>query len=70
MRNKYENPKSEVANQLRYSSSTLQRFSNDTYIWFHHEDFNRITPTNERKRLQILTLTVIHIVNLTLKDLV
>ena len=43
MRMKYENPKlkqSEIANQLSYSSSTLQRYRNETYIWFHHTEFN------------------------------
>ena len=72
MRIKKEDPKlkqSEKANQLGYFSSTLQRYRNDV---------NRVSPyriqrnnTNKRKkRLQIIILTTIHIVNLTLKDLV
>ena len=67
---KFETPKmkqSEIANQLGYSTSTLQRYRND--ICFHPIEFTQITPINEQKRLQILILTTIHIVHLTLKDL-
>ena len=71
MRLRFENPKlkqSEKANQLGYSSSTLQRYRNDTYMLSPY----RIQPntTNKRsKRFQILILTTTHIVNVTSKDL-
>ena len=32
-------------------------------------EFNQITPKNERKGLQFLLLTTIHVANMTLKDL-
>ena len=73
MRIKYEIPKmkqSEIANQLGKSSRTLQRYRNDIYICFHHTELTQITPINEQKRLQKLILTTIHILILTLKDLV
>ena len=71
MRNKYENPKlkqSALANQSSYSSSTLQRYGNGIRLVSSY----RIQPknANKRKKLQSLILTTIHIVNLTLKDLV
>ena len=72
MRVKYENPKpkqSEIANKLRSSSSTLQRYTNDIYIRFHRTEFTQITPINEQKSLNILILTLIHTVNTTSKDL-
>ena len=68
---KYENPKmkqSEIAYQLGYSSSTLQRYRNDLKTFSPY----RIQPNNTKKeqRLQILILTTIHIVTLTLKELI
>ena len=71
MRMKNENPKMkqfETANQLGYSTSTLQRYRND---------LNLLSPfrihtntTNKRsKRFQIQTSIKIHIVNMTSKDL-
>ena len=49
MRFKYENPKmkqSEIANQLSYSTSTLQRFSNDINMLLPY----RFHPNNTNKR--------------------
>ena len=72
MRMKYENPKleqTEMANQLSYSTSILQRYKNDIHICYHHTEFNRKTPINEQKRFQIAILTTTHIVTLTLEDL-
>ena len=72
MRMKIENPKlkqSQIANQLGYSTSTLQRYRNDIKMLSPH----RINPNNTKKRtkrLQILLLTRIHIPTLTLKDLI
>ena len=71
MRMKYEKPKlkqSEIANQLGYSSSTLQRYRNDISMLSPY----RIQSDNTSKRtksLQILILTTIHIASQTLKDL-
>ena len=67
---KFENPKmkqSEIANQLSYSSSTLKRYRNDINMLSPY----RIQSNNtnkKKKRFQILLLTTIHIVTLTLKD--
>ena len=72
MRIKYENRKSkqsELPNQLGDYSSTLQRYRNDINMVSPY----RIQPNDantRKKRLQILILTTIHIVNSTLKDLV
>ena len=72
MRIKYENPKmkqSEIANQLGYSSSTLQRYRNDINMLSLHRI--KTNNTNKRtKKLQILILTTSHILILTLKDIV
>ena len=69
MRLKYENPKlkqSEIANQLGYSTSTLQRYRNDVNSPYRIQTNN----TNRRsKRLQIQVLITFHIVTLTFKDL-
>ena len=71
MPNKYENPvlkQSEIANQLRYTS-TLQRYRNN----INNLSLYRIDPNNTNKRtkkLQILLLAMIHIPTLTLKELV
>ena len=49
MRVKYENPKmkqSEIANQLGMSSSTLQRYRNDTNMLSPY----RVNPKNTNKR--------------------
>ena len=49
LRIKYENPKlkqSELANQLSYSSSTLQRYSNDINMLSPY----KIQPNNTKKR--------------------
>ena len=67
----FENPKmkqSEMANQLGYSTSTLQRYRND----INKLSLHRIHPNNTNKRVKkvkILILTTIHIVILTSKDL-
>ena len=72
MRMNNENPKlkqSQIANQLGYSTSTLQRYRNDKKMLSPY----RINPniTNKRtKKLQIILLTMIHIPTLTLKELV
>ena len=71
MRTKYENPKlkqSEIANQIGYSSSTLQRYRSDINVLSPYR-ITQITPKNEQKRLQILILITIHIVTLTSKYL-
>ena len=71
MRMKYENPKlkqSEIANQLGYPTSTLQRYRNDINMLSPY----RIQPNttkNKQKKFQILVLTTTHIVTLMLKDL-
>ena len=60
---------SEVANQLRYSCSTLQRYRNDINMLSPY----RIPPNNTNKatkKFQILTLTTINIANMTSKDLI
>ena len=72
MQIRFENPKlqqSEIANHLGYSSSTLNRYTNDIYIGFHLMEFNQITPKNEQKKLQIQILITFHIANMTSKDL-
>ena len=64
---KFKNPKMkhfEKANQLGYSTSTLQRYRNDINVLslyrFHPNN------TNKRvKRVKILNLTTIHFVILT-----
>ena len=72
MRKTYENPKlkqSQIANQLGNSTSNLQRYRTDTNMFSPYG----IQPnhTNIRtKIIQILILTTIHNVTLTLKDLV
>ena len=68
---KYEKPKlkqSEIANQVDYSSSTLQRYRNDINMLSTKRTQPKNTK-NELKRLQILILTTIHIANMTLNDL-
>ena len=71
MQNKFEKPKmkqSEMADQLGYASSTIQRYRNDINML---PPF-RIQPnnTNKRlKRLQIQILITVHIANTTSKDL-
>ena len=71
LRMKYENPKlkqSQLANQLGYSTSTLQRYRNDINMPSPY----RFLPnnTNKRtKRLQIQISITIHIVIMTSKDL-
>ena len=68
---KFENPKmkqSEIANQLSYSTSTLQRYRNDINMLSPY----RIHPNNTNKRVKTgknIDLTTIHIVILTSKDL-
>ena len=45
---KFEKPKmkqSEIANQLSYSTSTLQRYKNDKKC-IHHTEFTHIKPIN------------------------
>ena len=67
---KNENPKlkeSEIANQLVYSTSTLQRYRK-LQIWFHQTEFTQIPAKNEQKRLKILILRTIHTVTMTSKD--
>ena len=72
MRMKYEYPKlkqSQIANQLSYSTSTLQRYKNDIIMLSAY----RINPKNTNKRtkkVQIINLTLIHIPTLPLKDIV
>ena len=72
MRMKNESPKSkqsQIANQLRYSTSTLQRYRNDINMLSPY----RIQPNNINKRtkkFQIQILITIHIVIMTSKDLV
>ena len=71
MRFKYENPKLkqyEIANQMGYSTSTLQRYRNDIKM-LNFIEFHQITLINAQKRLQIQVLITIHIVTLTLRDL-
>ena len=56
MRLKYENPKlkqSEIANQLGYSTSTLQRYRNDINMLSPY----RIQPKNTNKRTKKLSNT-------------
>ena len=71
MRVKYEKPKmkqSEIAIQLGYSTSTLQRYRNDIKMLSPYG----IQPNNtnkQQKRLQILNLTTIYIATPTSKDL-
>ena len=69
---KFENPKvkqSGIANQLSYSTSTLQRYRNDINMLSPY----RIHPNNTNKRVKksvkLLFLTTIHTVILTPKDL-
>ena len=72
MRMKYEKPKlkqSKTANQLGYSTSTLQRYRPDIDMLSPYQ--NQPTKTKkQQKRPQILNLTTIHIVTPMLKDLV
>ena len=71
MRFNHENPKlkqSETANQLSYSTSTLQRYRNDINMLSPY----RIHPNNTNKRVKngkIKFLTTIHIIILTSIDL-
>ena len=56
MRNKYENPKMkqfEIANQLHYSSSTLQKYRNDNIMLSPY----RIQPNNTNKRTKNASYT-------------
>ena len=72
MRIKYENRKlkqSQTANQLDYSTSTLQRYRNDINTLSPYSTFNQITLINAEKRLQIQLLITIQITNMTSKDL-
>ena len=68
---KLKNPKmkqSEIAKQLGYSSSTIQRYGNDINMLIPY----RIQPNDTNKRVekkQILFLKTIHIPNMTPKDL-
>ena len=68
---KYENPKmkqSEIANQLSYSTSTLQRYRNDMNILSPYK--NHTNNTNKRsKKFQLQTSITIQIVNMTSKHL-
>ena len=73
MRIKYENPKlkhSEIANQLGYSTSTLQRYRKDINMLSPYRIMvnKQITLINEQKRFQTLMLKTIHIINRTSKD--
>ena len=69
MRVKYENPKikqSEIANQLGWSTSTLQRYRNDINMLSPY----RIHPNNTNKRTKTAkntNLTTTHIMNTTSK---
>ena len=68
MRIKYDNPKfkqSEIANQLGYSSSTLQRYRNDIIML----PLYRIQSNKRTKSFQIKILATIYVASLTLKDL-
>ena len=70
MRIKYENPKlkqSEIADQLGYSSSTLQRYRNDINMLPPYRILSNNTD-KRTKRLQILILTTISILNMNSKD--
>ena len=56
MRKKYEDPKlkqSEIANQLGYSSSTLQRYRNDINMLSPY----RVQPNNTNKRPKKVSIT-------------
>ena len=72
MRMKFETPKlkqSQIANQLGYSTSTLQRYRNELNMLSTY----RIQPNSTNKQTEkfaLLILTTIHMVTLTLKDLV
>ena len=70
MQIKFENPKlkqSEIANQLGYSSSTLNRYRNDINMLSPYRIQAKIT--NKRsKRLQIQISITIHIVNTNIND--
>ena len=71
MRVKYENPKLnqiEIANQLSYSISTLQRYRNDINMLSPY----RVHPNNTKKRTKKAKntdLTTIYTVTKTSKDL-
>ena len=71
MRIKNENPKlkkSEIANQLGYSSSILQRYRSDIYMLSPYKI--QSNNTNKRiKKFQIKILITIHFVIVTSKDL-
>ena len=49
MRMKYENPKFEIANQLGYSSSTLQRYRNDINMLSPYRIQSNITNKRTKK---------------------
>ena len=71
MRINFENPKikqSEIANQLIYSTSTLQRYGNEIYMLSPYR-INLDTTKKRIEKLQILLLPMIYIPILTLKDL-
>ena len=71
MQNNFKNPtikQSVIADQLGYSSSSLQRYRNDMNMLSQY----RIQPniTNKRtKKFQIKSLITIHIAKMTSKDL-
>ena len=72
MRMKNEHPKlkqTEITNQLRYSTSTLQRYRNDKNMLPPYRIHPNNTNKKAQKRLQIQKLITIQIVTLILKDL-
>ena len=69
---KFENQKmklSETANQLGYSTSTLQRYRNDKKMLSPYRIHPNNTNKQQKKRLQILILTSIYVATLGSKDL-
>ena len=62
---------SEMADQLGYSSSTIQRNRNDINMLssYRIQPNNQILPINEQKSYQIKSLLTIHIENMTSRDL-
>ena len=71
MQIKFENPKlkqCELADQLSYSSSTSQRYRNYINMLSPYRIQPNIT-NKRRKNFQIQTLLIIHIANMTSKDL-
>ena len=73
MQIKYENPKlkqSEIANQLGYSSSTLQRYRNDVnMISPYRINPIKVNTNRHKKRLKIQILMKIHLLIMSTKDL-